>query len=133
MSESVKVTSNKMRIAFAALGLRICLLAGLLQVLAPAWAFASAVRMLADPLSDVAICQSHTGHPGQAPAPQSHHCALCPPCHHAGSSQVVLPVVVIELHPPDGYAPARYSIRLATPPRGPPSPNPRARAPPVFT
>ncbi len=120
-----------MRAAVAALGVRICLLAGLIQVLAPAWAFASAARLFADPLGDIAICAGHTEHPEQAPTQNTHPCIMCPACHHGGSGPFMLPVSIADVPAPTGYVVARYSHRLATPPRGPPTPSQRARAPPT--
>lgn len=122
-----------MRAAIAALGVRICLIAGLMQVVTPAWAFAAAARLFADPLHDVAICLGHTELPDQGPPQDTHHCMLCPAHHHAGSGHVMLPVSTAKPPPPTRYALARYSPVSAASPRGPPMPSLRARAPPTLT
>lgn len=109
----------------------IGLLAVLLQVLAPAWGFATVARALADPLRDATLCFNHDGDTRDAPAPQHH--AMCPVCVAAGVTHAALPSGPVALPAPRTQPIPRHPHRMVAMPRGPPAFAPRARAPPALT
>ena len=119
---------NGMRASTAPFVVMAAMLALVLHILQPAMAIRDATRHIADEISAEAFCGLHADTHGND-SPQVLHCKICDACclgHAALALATPLPVPTVQ-----SWLPTRFA--RATPARGPPSVQARARAPPALS